>query len=586
MAGFPASAAALGFAAALAFGAAWADDSPASAPPMPLSNTAPAAKPATPAQPADDETPPDSSIVVKPLGDIDGPAVGLLNDTNGGLGRHMWAGSEHGAIEDMLSRIPAGSNSPAVRDLARRLLLTTADSPIGEKHRSLLTIRLEELLDAGMVAEAGALASMTTLKDDPDFAQVQAEALLYAQRKEDLCGPLTAMRLTSAQPFWIELRAYCYAVNEDDPAYELTRAAMTAQSLDDKAFDMLLNDVIGGQSKNPGEIADPNPLDVFLMQQANVPVSGFLAVKLGIPADMFAMREARNPPDERLAVADRAMKAGAAATYDLIEVAKAQKFSADQLAHPTDAIAKMPFLQSEMLLYQAIAEAKDAATKARLLQAALMLGDKVGLLGVAAGMNADAIATLAPDGELHDMAPVMARAAMLTGKPDVAAGWIATLDPDADKAEVSVLTADLDLIATDPARDAKAQAALQWLAGQNDANAALVLGVYDAAGATVPPDAQSAAAGLMVQNWPGRRPAPAQLERLNAASGNPERSGEAVLTVLDIIGAKGPGDLAPDVTVSLLHALDHEGLSDVARRLGIEALLTYRVPQPAQAAAK
>src|SRR5581483_4155580 len=127
-------------------------------------------------------TPP--RIIVRSLGDIDGPAVGLLDDTNGGLGQQMWTGSDHAVIEDLLARVPAGSNSVVVRNLSRRLLLTTADSHLGEKRRSLLTIRLEDLLNAGMLAEAGALASMASLKDDPDFARVQADALLYAQRKE------------------------------------------------------------------------------------------------------------------------------------------------------------------------------------------------------------------------------------------------------------------------------------------------------------------------------------------------------------------------------------------------------------------
>jgi len=180
---------------------------------------------------------------------------------------------------------------------------------------------------------------------------------------------------------------------------------------------------------------------------------------------------------------------------------------------------------------------------------------------------------------------LMARAAMLIGKPDRAAGWIATLDSDQDNPVSAALAATLDLIATEPARDAQAQAALHWLAGQHDEWAALVLGVYHVTDSPMPPEAHSAALKLAAQAWPGRRPAPTELQRLDAALNDPERSGEAILTVLDIMGAKGLGDLAPDVTVRLLQALRREGLTDVARRLGIEALLTFRM-RPSQAAAK
>ncbi len=585
MTGFRAEAVFFGFIASVMAAAAAAGPQAASAPPRLLTPGAPAAAPGTPAQPPvpNPGTPP--RIIVRSLGDIDGPAVGLLDDTNGGLGQQMWTGSDHAVIEDLLARVPAGSNSVVVRNLSRRLLLTTADSPLGEKRRSLLTIRLEDLLNAGMLAEAGALASMASLKDDPDFARVQADALLYAQRKDDVCGPRTATRLSSSAPFWIELRAYCYAANGDDPALELTRAAMTAQNLDDKTFDTLLDDVVGGRSKNPGEIVAPSSLHVFLMLESNVPVSGAVAQKLGLPANIFAMREKRNPPDVRLDAAARALKAGSATAYDLIEVARAQKFSPGELANPVEAAQKMPFLAAEALLYQAINEAKEPAVKARILWAALELGENKGLLDVAANMHADAIGSIVADKNQRDVAPLMARAAMLTGKPDVAASWIATLDPDRDKSVLAALIATLDLIATAPARDVQAQAALVRLAGTNDARGALVLGVYDAIGLPMPPEANSVVPKLVKQPWPGRRPAAAQMQRLESALGNPERSGEAILTILDIIGAKGPGDLAPDVTIDLMQALRREGLTDVARRLGIEALLTFRL-LPSKAAAK
>src|SRR5581483_2639683 len=101
--------------------------------------------------------------------------------------------------------------------------------------------------------------------------------------------------------------------------------------------------------------------------------------------------------------------------------------------------------------------------------------------------------------------------------------------------------------------------------------------VYNAIGLPMPPDASGVVPKLVKQPWPGRRPGAAEMQRLESALANPERSGEAMMTILDIIGVKGPGALAPDVTIDLMQALRREGLIDVARRLGIEALLTFRL---------
>ena len=62
---------------------------------------------------------------------------------------------------------------------------------------------------------------------------------------------------------------------------------------------------------------------------------------------------------------------------------------------------------------------------------------------------------------------------------------------------------------------------------------------------------------------------------LDAASA-PERKGEASLRILEFVGPNGPRDLAPDVTVEFVRALQDMGLKDSARALAIHALLLYR----------
>ena len=116
-------------------------------PPEPASAT----PPLTGGEPVEALPPPaGTSIEVQALGSPDGPPVGLLGPTNGGLGADIWSGSPRALIEDLLARLPLATPVPSVRRLARRLVLTKADAPVGEAPHAFQTVRVEALRDAGL----------------------------------------------------------------------------------------------------------------------------------------------------------------------------------------------------------------------------------------------------------------------------------------------------------------------------------------------------------------------------------------------------------------------------------------------------
>jgi len=71
---------------------------------------------------------------------------------------------------------------------------------------------------------------------------------------------------------------------------------------------------------------------------------------------------------------------------------------------------------------------------------------------------------------------------------------------------------------------------------------------------------------------PGRRPAPVLMQRIDKAALSDAR-GEAALTVATVLGTQGARDLAPDVIVRLVRALQTAGIHDAAHALATEALL-------------
>jgi hypothetical protein len=100
------------------------------------------------------------------------------------------------------------------------------------------------------------------------------------------------------------------------------------------------------------------------------------------------------------------------------------------------------------------------------------------------------------------------------------------------------------------------------------------------AGANASTPMWTATVRLSQNDWPGRKIAPSVFERLSETRGQPGLEGEALLTILDAVGAGGPGDLAPNATVALVRALKAEGAAEAARAFAADALLLYHYHLP------
>lgn len=521
-----------------------------------------------------------AGITTGELGTVDGPPVGLLDEAKGGLGQSMWVNASRPEIEDLLGRVPLVTADPFVRALARRLVLTTSDAPVGAGKRALVTIRIEKLIQAGLINEAGAIAASLRLDNDPDFARVQADALLYAGRDKDICGDLTTARLTAPEPFWLELRTWCFLSSGDTASAELSHAALDALARD-PAFDLLAADVLHGTKKAPAAIEHPTALHIYLMRKAGLPVTNAIAAKLGTAANLLAARDARNAPRDRLSAASRISATGALSKTELLAILSAQVVPADQIANPQVAIEKLTFLPSQAVLRRAAVLEARPPQKVDLLLTALAPGGKTERLPQTAALNADLALAVKPDGSSLRGRFLIARALLLNGKPDAAAAWYATAEADMDHAAFAVL---LDLAAPTPAYDGGAQAAYVWLAKnaapqQNPAPvAALALGFADVLGKPMPANARALAGTLEGMRWAGMRPADEEIRKLVEAASQPGRRGEVILRILDMIGADGPGNLPPDVAVECVRVLQQMGMSEEARALAIETLALARAP--------
>lgn len=559
---------------------------------------------------------PRSSVVgtvqVGELGALEGPLAGTLDNSNGGLGTNEWQGSDRPTMVTMLQSAPAATPSVAERLLMRKLLLTAAPPPPGRAMGSFNQLRLTKLLDGGYIDDAAKLALRMQEPNNFDLLRVQTDALLYAQRDDDACSDVTSHRLDNAEPFWVELRAYCYAVTNDSGPLDLTRAVITEQGIADPAFVALLDGWTSGKPKMPDAIRFPDSIHIAMLVHLKLPMTNEIATDIGLPGSLIAASSMETPPQIRIGAAEKALRAGLLPLGVLQQVLDLTSFSAQEL-DGAPALARVePIMKALSRLRAAIKAGPGGEARAELVHAGLEIGQREGLLRQVAELFAEPAAQIMPSPDWSGWSDLMVRGLLLAGRPEAAQRWLDILDPTVPEntAEVQQLELAFALTAPNPRRNADAKQVLADLSAaaqppaekpdqssdvssnptgqtvdltvnkpaekrspQMIGRTVLDLGIFDAAGSTLmPSDAKLAIEPLMKQVSGGRRPADVLMQRIDKAALADSR-GEVALAVAIALGDHGPGDLAPDTVVRLIRALQTASMRDAAHLLAQEAFL-------------
>ncbi len=558
-----------------------------------------------------------AAVAVGDLGTVEGPIAGTL-DAMEGLGEDAWAKSDRTTIIGMLQGVPPATPSGAASLLLRKVLLTAAALPPGRSDRSFNALRLAKLLDGAFVNDAADLATRVQAPNNPEIVQLQAEAFIRAGRDFDACGDLTANRLQSAERFWVQLRAFCYAVNRDLPALDLTRTVISDQGLSDPSFLVLLDGLASGQGTAPETVALPDALHILMLARLNLPMNAEMAVSLGLADSLMVAASAATPPPLRIAAAEKLLRAGVLPTDLFAEILDLTTFTPADLSVAPALARGEPLMQALARLGAALRMTGNPEQRAELIHTALEIGETAGLLRQVALLFGDDAAAIVPARGWANWSELYMRALLLVGRTDAAARWfnILSMNPAAvadvanqlqliltcaaptqtDSLTTLALLRGLALTANPPPPappEPPPPVAIDPLAPDQAlpppepppllppppppsealvARATLVLGLYDAMTQALPMEAQESVQPLVSQMSPGRRPPQALMQRIDRASLAGAR-GEVALGVIAALGTQGTRDLAPDVIVRLVRALQTAGIRDGARELALEAFL-------------
>jgi hypothetical protein len=527
--------------------------------PTPLTPSAPAPQAPTPAAPV----PPTggSQIETAPLAEIINDADGPLEGT-AGLGIDLWRGTSRSLAETLIPQIPTTS-SLAERGLIRRILLTSATPPDGNRSADFFRLRAERLLALGYAADAASLLMLAPgAGKDAAAAAEFADALLLAGSLDKVCALPEQNPAFAADPAGERLQIFCaLRAGDRDRAYFLFDV-MREQGPDDPAFASALSIADGAKSTLPGD-ANPSPIVIALLAQGKAapPDRWFKSADLAELASLLALP---GTSEAKISAAERATRLGLVepnvlgAAYDALAVSGAEREEAATVAPNT--------IRRRAALHQAVQQATEAPRRGKLIAQALAMPVAEPLWTVNANLYAPMLRNLAPSRDLAGFAPNFARALYLAGEGEAARRWVVIARGNAGDSNVAAALPGLALLSA--------------LAGEKDATwnrAARQLAEKPR------PTLEGARLAAIARLLPLKTAAPAQsappagglfdpglgLALRNAAAAR--RVGETVLFALLALGDRGPASADPAALGEALLALGRIGLESDVVKLATEA---------------
>ena len=601
---------------------------PAPAPPLPDSvqellaprtpagvEASPITRPPTEQLPAKDPAAP--GIQVDSLRGIDPDTAGTLTEAQGGFGLGMWRGTPRRTVERLVPLLPVGTTSATMRDLMRRLLLSTAEVPDGEASGpGLVVLRVKALAAMGdLVAVNSLLNAIPGHTQANELIRVETDARFLANDNARAC-PLVAGQIRETDAlYWQKAFAFCQALAGERDKAALGVSLLREVGEGDEVFFHLFDGLISGEAPTIDNLPDPTPLHLAMARvaKAQLPIDVISSSRPGVLRNVAVSPNASK--GLRLEAAELAEAAGVLPIDALRQLYTSLQFSEADLANPLSR-AEVEFGPTiRALLYHTSLIQTVPTAQAEALARAFALARDEGRYASAVRVFMPVLKRIPPSAELLWFAPEAARAFMLTEDQTGVTTWFqlmraaALFNPDA-KTALNSLKPIAHLTGSVEAEEWTDESLAAWraaIAGKETADADAVLlyylfeGLGEPVAETAWDDLLKGAARhrltlpepglwrrlvrLTEHGWPSAAPPaspppdndyileqqPPAPTTADAATAPP--AAESVLISLLALGDGGPTRADPLLLRQVLLTLRAVGLEHEARRLAAEAAL-------------
>lgn len=506
-------------------------------------------------------------VATAPLPDVSPESVGTQGTDS--LGAGMWKGTPMSVATALLS-ITAPTASPALNDLARRLLKTAAVPPEGKAEgTSLTSLRVQKLAAFGAAQDAWTLAKNADPKliDDATFHDA-AENMLAADG-EDLCGQMAELAKTHNGADWQKDMIICQLRAKDLKAASVALDVMRAQSNRDTIFLEIADKNILVAGKNlPFQLTPVTAANLALLRLAGLPLPGEIYGHPDTALVPALMHTTAKQDVAQLGLAEHAAERGLISNAELAAVYRSITFTSDEL--PAPLTAHETGLRQHALLFQAAANEKDTAKRIA-YTVYFVRSVAPSFLNGTGALLGEMLGSIKAEPTLQENAATVAWIYMLAGRGDAALDWLRLArSNNADADELQKLWPQFALAGLEAESDYNADfdkwltAALVPASAQEDPRvsrdaAASVLLLLDAAGFKVP---ETAWAKVIAPSHNEKHIAPSALllDRVGVA-GAAGRRAEAVLMAVGLAGDK---DISLPAAVAITRTLREVGLKSEA----------------------
>jgi hypothetical protein len=536
-------------------------------------------------------------IEVEAARPLDPEAIGLIDAARGGFPPDAWAPSNRALAERLVRDLPVPLASQPLRELAWRTLASTAAGPLvatalaepGANAQSnfagLRALRLRALGDIESAAEL--VRRIPDRMADPALARLLIDAAFLSQADERACALVREALGRGRDVAMQKALMFCQALAGDSDRAQLGLAMLRDQGApEDPAFVTLLLAIGGdGRGVRVDTLRNADPLILAMLRAAKVAPPAD-SVQSSDPNVLAALaRGDWGTPEFRLAAAERAETFGALPAGELADFYRAIELTAAQSADPAAFARSDGGPRGRAALFKAADAAPIGPARLTALQALWNHGRERGGYATLARASAALVAQTPPSPEYRFAAADAARALLMAGERDAAAGWIrlvraAQVGGDAAAATAAAriwLLATLAGIETGEARSSARLAAWRQALDASDARTAparAVLGVALLSGLGHLP---GGGAGVALPQTAFERqtatlPHPALVTALHEA-GIGGRAAECALLVVHMLGGEGAAGAPVYVLLSVLDGLRAVGLEENARLLALESAI-------------
>lgn len=547
-------------------------------------------KPITPVPGA---TPPAAAVPVSPSGgtgpvqiqslsEIDPDSVGVIDDSTGGLGANMWDGLDRATVTRVVGLLPQRIQSPAQRDLLRRLLLTHARAPArSENAPSLFPLRVAALFAAGDLDSTMALIASAPPGNSEEFlVRTQVESRLFANDTAGACTQVQGPGQAYKDIYWQQATAFCLAL-----ADKRGEASLMAEVLEERssainpAFFAAMEQLSGATPPPVESLKAPLALYLSMMRVASLSLPGDVTENAS-PAALKGVALSPNATLElRLIAAEDAATLGVLSGKTLTDIYSAVRFEPAILANARNEAAGIWGAPGRALLMRVAAFSQSAEDRAAALQQAIRIAREKGGMRITALATRPFIDVLQTDAGMEKFAPDLARAQILAGNLASARIWLdfawATAGDSAARAGLwplasLMLPAEQQVITPEQMQG-------WWQSQPRGAaeavtRAGILFSLLEAFGVEVPATLWG---GLIGNGAPSQSlaPPPAILKALARTAANGQKGGVVALALI-ALGEAGP---VPENLVAVeaaIRALRAVGLVEEARQIALETAVT------------